>query len=100
VTPVEIWIDGEVYSVTVSEVSSPVEYSHPTSDNNKPKNLVPKTTRRILQLVPSTNKIQKPTSKGKALSAKNEMVIIYKGENKLYYKALSKLTELEPVTMQ
>ena len=107
VIPVEIWINGEPYSVSVREVSSPVEYVHPTSGNNTPKILVPKTTRKILQLG-LANKIQKPITKGKSLSSKNELVIIYKGQNKLYYKgqnklyykSLSKLSVLEPLSMQ
>jgi len=100
VTPVELWINGEVYSVTVIEVSTPVEYNHPSSSNNNPKILVSKTNRHVLQLSPSLNKIQKPNPKGKSLSAKNEMVIIYKGGGKWYYKAVSKLGELEPLAMQ
>ena len=100
VTPAELWINGEVYSVTVIEVSTPVEYNHPSSSNNNPKILVSKTNRHVLQLSPSLNKIQKPNPKGKSLSAKNEMVIIYKGGGKWYYKAVSKLGELDPLAMQ
>lgn len=101
VVPVEIWINGEAYSVTVNSVSStPVEYTNPTSGENKPLVLVPKTTRQILQLGPSLNKIEKPTQKGKILSAKNELVVIYKGSGKLYYKSLSKLKEMDSVDMQ
>ena len=44
VIPIEIWIDGEVYSVTVMNVSTtPVEYTNPTSGGNRAKILVPKT---------------------------------------------------------
>jgi hypothetical protein len=100
VSPVELWINGEVYSVTVNEVSTPVEYSHPSTANNRPKILVSKTNNHVLQLSPSLNKIQKPNPKGKSLSAKNEMVIIYKGGGKWYYKVVSKLGELDPLAMQ
>ena len=101
VTPVEIWLNGEAYSVIVNTIlTTPVEYTNPTSGDSKSKLLVPKTTRRVLQLAPSLNKIQKPTQKGKLLSSKDEMIIIYKGNGKLYYKALSKLKELEPLAMQ
>ena len=101
VTPVEIWINNEAYSVTVNEVkSTPVEYTNPTSNPGKSKMLVPKTTRRVLQLTPSSNPIQKPTSKAKGLSVKKELVLIYKGSGKLYYKTISKLTELEPLAMK
>jgi hypothetical protein len=56
-----------------------------------------------LQLSPSLNKINKPSLKGKTLSEKNELAIIYQGSGKIdkpYYKAVSKLTELDPVDMQ
>jgi hypothetical protein len=101
VIPVEIWINGEVYSVTINTVhATPVNYTNPMSGDNKAEILVPKTTRKVLQLAPSTDKIQKPTQKGKTLSAKNELVVIYKGSGKTYYKALPRLTELDPLSMQ
>jgi len=101
VTPLEIWINEEAYSPVINNVSTtPVEYTNPASGDNKSKILVPKTSRNVLQLSPSPNKIQKPTQKGKSLSAKNELVIIYKRNGKLYYKALSKLNELGSLNMQ
>lgn len=101
ITPVELWINGQAYSVTVNNVfTTPVEYTNPTSGDNKSKLLVPKTNRRVLQLGPSVNKIQTPSQKGKTLSAKNELIVIYKANGKLYYKALSKMNELQAVNMQ
>ena len=101
VTPVEIWVHGEAYSPLVSKIpSTPVEYTNPTSGDNVPQILVPKMKRNVLQLSPSPDKIERATAKGKALSAKNELVIIYKGNGKLYYKTVSKLKELIPLSMQ
>lgn len=101
VKPIEIWINGVAYSPIVNNVSTtPVEYINPTSGDNKPNVLVPKTSKKVLQLSPSLNKIQKPTQKGKSLSSKNELVIIYKGNSKLYYKVLPNLNGLEAVHMQ
>jgi hypothetical protein len=100
VTPVEIWINGEPYFAEAISVTAPVEYTHPTSGNLKVKILVPKTTRRVLQLSSTGKKVQKPNKKGKLLSKKNELVIIYKGNGKLYYKTITNLTELERVAMQ
>lgn len=100
VTAVEIWIDGQAYTPIVNTVSStPVEYNHPQT-NQGPIILVPKTTRNVLQLSTSLNKVQKPTTKGKMLSSKNDLVIIYKGAGKLYYKTVSKISELEALHMQ
>ena len=101
VTPVEIWINGEAYSPIVNAVSStPVEYTNPTSGDNKAIELVPKTTRKVLQVGPSLNKMQKPTQKGKSLSKKNELVIIYKWNGRWFYKTLTQLNELDAVHMQ
>jgi hypothetical protein len=100
VTPVEIWFNGEAYAPIVNKVSSPVEYTNPGSGDDTSKVLVPKTSRNVLQLNPSLNKIQKPSPKGKTLSAKNELVIIYKGNGKQYYKTVSKLAELGHLAMQ
>lgn len=101
VEPVEIWINGEVYSAISNEVAStPVEYSNPTPGDAKAQILVPKTSRRVLQLSPSPNKLETSNSKGKTLSANSELVLIYKGNGKLYYKAVSKLKDLGSVAMQ
>lgn len=101
VAPIEIWINGEAYSsITNKVLTTPVEYTNPTSADNKPKILVPETKRYVLQLSPSLNKVTKPSKKGKTLSKKNELVIIYKGNGKLYYKVITDLSELEPVRMQ
>ena len=100
VTPTEIWLNGQSYSVTASQQSSPVEYRHPNSAESKPLVLVPKTNSRVLQLTPGQDKIEKPNAKGKSLASKNELVVVYKANNKLYYKTVSKLKDLEGVMMQ
>ena len=101
VLPVEIWISGQAYSVTSTAVSTtPVEYKNPTSTEGHSKILVPKTSRRVLQLNSTGVPVQTPTKKGKALSANNELVIIYKANGKLYYKTLSKFSDLEALSMQ
>lgn len=103
VKPIEIWINGEAYVPTVNKVAvTPVKYTT-AFDRNQSKILVPKIKKNVLQLSPSLNKISKPSLKGKTLSEKNELAIIYQGSGKIdkpYYKAVSKLTELDPVDMQ
>lgn len=97
----EMWINGEVYSVETRKVSStPIEYINPTSGDNTPVILVPKTARNVLQLNSSGKKIDKFNNKGRLLSRKNELVIIYGANGKLYYKAVSKLESLKRVAMQ
>jgi hypothetical protein len=99
VTPTEVWINGKVYSVTTVDVSTPVEHQNP-AQGNKAKLLVPKTSKKTLQLSLSGAELSKPSSKGKTLAAKNELVVIYKGGKKTYYKTVKKLTELDAAEMQ
>jgi len=101
VTPVELWINGEVHSVSSTNVSTtPVKYTHPTSGSNKAIVLVPRTNRKVLQLSAGGSKVQKPSVKGRALSEKNQLVIVYRSNGRLYYKTLRKFLELEHVAMQ
>jgi hypothetical protein len=100
VVPLEIWLNKEAYSVMITEVkATPVEYISPATIGKR-RTLVPGTTKKVLQLSPSSNKINKPSQKGKTLSAKNELVVIYKISGKCYYKAIAKLSELDSVDMQ
>lgn len=99
VSPTEIWINGKAFAVNSAVLSTPVIYKNPTTDS-KAKQLVPKTARRVLQITPLEQVSNSPNAKGKKLSAKNELVIIYKANGKFYYKALARLTMLEPVAMQ
>ncbi len=97
----EIWINGEVYSAEARKVAStPVEYIDPTSGDHTPVVLVPRTTKNVLQLNSSGKKIDKFNNKGQLLSRKNELVIIYSANGKLYYKALLRLESLKRVAMQ
>lgn len=98
VTPTEIWVNGKAFSVNVTAVEkTPVEFRGASTE--KPKTLVPKTTRKVLQLSPTMTELNK-AGKGKTLSANNELVIIYKGNGKTYYKTLAKLPMLEAAMMQ
>lgn len=99
VTPIELWINGEPFSVMTKPVASPVIYHHPNS-GDRPEILVPETRRSVWQLTPSAKAIETLTKGGKHLSSKNELVIIYRSGGKLYYKAIPKLSELERVAMQ
>jgi len=58
VTPTEIWMNGQAYSVKASQSSSPVEYRHPNSAESKQRILVPKTSSKVLQLIPSREKVE------------------------------------------
>lgn len=99
--PVEAWIDGKAYHVNAAMSSTPVEYKNPTSGENKPKVLVPKTTKKVWQLHLASEKInQIKNAMQKNVSDKNQLVIIYKCGKTLYYKSVLKFLELEPLAMQ
>lgn len=98
--PVEIWIDGQAYNVNAAITFTPVEYTNPTSVENKPKVLVPKTSRKVWQLYPAAEKLNQMNAREKNLLDKNQLVVIYKCGNKIYYKTVSKFSELEPLAMQ
>jgi hypothetical protein len=100
VVPTEIWINGEPHSVTLTQTSSPVQYRHPNSGDTNPKTLVPKTSRKVLQLTPSAAVIEPHFSKTKSMASKNQVVVLYRANDRWYYKTLSKLKELSPAMMQ
>jgi hypothetical protein len=100
VHPTEIWINGEPHSLTVTQTPSPVQYTNPNSGQTKPQTLVPKTDRKVLQLTPSAAGIEHHFAKTVTLASKNQVVVLYRVNDKWYYKTLSKLKELSPVMMQ
>lgn len=100
ITPMEIWIKGEAFSVSQSPVESPVVY---TSPNNPVRptttTLVPKTTKKVLQITPEQLK-GNATAKARTLAKTNELVLVYKANEKTYYQTLKKLETMEPVFLQ
>jgi hypothetical protein len=100
VFPTEVWINGEPHSVSVAQTSSPVRYNNPNSTQPKAQTLVPKTSRKVLQLTTSANLIEGHFAKIKSMASKNQLVVLYSANNKWYYKTIFKLKELDPVMMQ
>jgi hypothetical protein len=98
-TPCEVWINGTVFSVTALPVTT-TPVIQETISGAKGKVLVPATTRRVLQLFISDKEVSAPCKKGKSLSQKNELVIIYMLRGKSYYAKLDKVPEIEAAVMQ
>lgn len=100
--PVELWIDGVKYGVTMNTIKqTPVEYEDAGNIGAPKKTLVPKTTGMVIQLIPIAATSNKSVGKNaKTLAASNEMVLVYKQNGKFYYSALKKVTELEGAAMQ
>ncbi|MER3463362.1 MAG: hypothetical protein C4329_01995 [Chitinophagaceae bacterium] len=97
VIPVEMWLNGEHYAISQTNVSSPVTITDNTIPSNTKKIiLVPATYKNVVQLSPI------PSVETKVISAAqkaktNEAVIVYKQNGKFYTTTIKKLTRLEPL---
>jgi hypothetical protein len=97
--PVELWLNGVQYGVTAEPVTAtPIEINE--TDLQTKKILVPKTTRKVIRLIPKENTTKKSFEKGKELSKDNVVVVVYKMEGKFYYKAVKTFSSLSPQVMQ
>lgn len=103
VLPKVVWINKKSYSVKVEPVAkTPVEHTNrniPTRPVTT--ELVPRTTHKVVRLHPlaTTNAAPIPSGAQKLLQT-SELVVGYKWKGKTYYKALPKITELEPEMME
>lgn len=99
--PSEIWIEGTRFGVDIQSVKeTPVEYSEPGNIGAPSKVLIPKTTQKVIQLLPGRAVEVKGTSKKAGSLAKtNELVVVYKQNGKFYYQTLSKLIDLQAAAM-
>ena len=100
--PVEMWVEGVQYGVTITSITkTPVEYSDETNIGSKKTVLVPKTSKKLIHLIPVPVMGNKSTgTKAKSLSSANELVVVYKQNGKFYYNALKTLSALESAAMQ
>lgn len=102
VYPVEIWIEGERYGLTAKSVEqTPVEAGDDANIGSPKVQLVPKTTRKVVQLVPLNGAAIKSQSvKAKSLATQNAVVFVYRQNGKLVYSTLKKLAPLQAAAMQ
>ena len=99
VYPVEIWINGQPYSARMDVISStPVVFGSETTGNKK--ELVPKTSRKVILLTPAPYIASKNTGDVESIASTNELVVLYKQNGKFYYNKLEKLEQLEAAAMQ
>lgn len=100
--PSELWIKGEPFGVRLQTIEeTPVEQTNTNVRVSTAKKLlVPKTTQKVVQLIPAPMAGKALSSKAKALSSANELVVLYKQNGKFYYQALPKMTELEAMALQ
>ena len=100
--PVEIWLMGKQYGVKSSDIKkTPVVHTNSNiPEFSEAKVLVPKTTKKVLQLHTTTANSQKGLAAAKTKAQSNELVVVYKMGGKFYYAAIKKLTLLDPMAMQ
>lgn len=100
--PSEIWIEGTRYGVTIKSIAkTPVKYTDEMNIGSPEKVLVPKTSQKLIQLIPVRSMNSKPSgAKAKSLARTNELVVVYQQGGKFYYTALKTLSELESAAMQ
>lgn len=88
-----VWINGQQHAVLAQSFITTPYY---IKNNNLPKELIPATTHKVLQIVPGQILTTLTNSVAKKLSLKNELVIAIKSGNKNYYITCKKITKLEP----
>lgn len=99
--PVQLWINGEAFSVDMQEVINlPVVQPDTNTPADKAKTLVPQTGAKVYQLTPVPLMVDKSNGKAKALALSNAVVVLYKTAGKQQYGLLKKFTRLDPVSLQ
>ena len=79
---------------------TPVQYTNINARNPEPVTLVPQTTDRVLQLIPTPYTGIKNYPKARQLASSNEVVAVYKQGGAIQYKTLKLLTALGTQSMQ
>ena len=100
-SPVEIWMDGEQYSLKPEPVQTPVIITY---DNGafaaETIILVPKTPDTVMQLTISGKLPAKNARIKKSLADTNDLVLVYKLNEKFYFQTLKKIKGLRTAIMQ
>lgn len=99
--PMEIWVNGEAYSIKEESVKTPVELTY---DNglSSPETiaLVPQTSDTVTSIILLDKLPSKTAAIKKSLAETNELVIIYKLNGKLYSQTLKRIKGLRAGVMQ
>lgn len=99
--PVQMWIDGVEYGVSVKTVATPVQIKHANVPSAPAQVLVPKTAATVIQLVPNSNRVtSKRFHEGPTLAASHELVVYYRLNGKFYYNTLTELEQLPAAARQ
>lgn len=97
--PVEMWIHGERYSAGMDIITqTPVVFGSDSTGNRK--ELVPKTSGKVLSLTPSPFIEVKDAGDVSRIAQTNELVVLYRQNGKFYYNTLSRFEHLQAAAMQ
>jgi hypothetical protein len=96
-----MWIAGTLWAVKQETVGqTPVAITYEEPDTPKEIILVPQTTDKVLQISPVENTWGKPSVSKPSLSEKNELVVVYRLQGKVYSKAVKKINVLRTAVLQ
>ncbi len=94
-----VWIKGRAYAVRADTVTSPAEMITGEATGQKKIELAPATKHKLWLISPAAEN-KKPPKPGAVLQKlinKNELVLVYRWKNKLYYYPVKKLKMLPSV---
>jgi hypothetical protein len=101
VAPIQLWINGEPYSVQADTVTKiPVTTTNTDAPAAKVVHLIPDTAGTILKLMPVPLTIDKGTKRLHKLAKTNAVVVRYKQDGDLRYEVLKKFKDLDPQALQ
>ena len=99
--PMEIWIEGVKYGVTIKSISkTPVIFKDETNIGSLEQTLVHATKEKVIQLIPNSQPTKSLGSTAQALAKSNALVLVFKQSGKLYYNTLKSLNELSAAALQ
>lgn len=100
VYPVQMWINGEVFSVeTERGIQTPILQVNTNKLDTSQKVLVPNRTGQVLKLVPAPLTVDKSSGRAKSLASTHAVVVLYKSGGKLRYGVLKKFTDLNTLAL-
>jgi hypothetical protein len=101
IDPLDVWMNGEAYSIKEETVKTPVEITY---DNgiSSPETiaLIPQTSDTVTRIILSDKLPSKTSAIKKSLGETNDLVIIYKLNGKLYSQTLKRIKALRNAILQ
>jgi hypothetical protein len=99
ITPQHVFINGKAFSLETDLVNTtPVQHVNiNTPGASKKTTLVPRTSKKVIELKIADQVQVKKTSALQKLTNKNDVVISYTWQTKKYFAVLKKLERLDPV---